>query len=291
MSSSLFYIVLFMMAGNAMADRMIRFTFNSGITPTPGLDECSAADILWIDPIFDLTKDLRSRRQLIDSELEDGEFAVNDHDHRKLWSAHCKDNCVGIARGTCRATGCVGYRRRERKLSSSRNETTVADQNHRQEYTPCDTQTAAMHWALDQLVYWNKVSEACKRYLTKKKRKTECYDDIIYGEILSFTFYNMRRGVLKYNVASGYSVCSNTPLNIEAVLNPCVKMVNFTMTGTNNFKYDRIDDNHPMLLFNTSVYGSTFGGRYLQPGSYQISARPDNFLHKEKLLDFKVVAC
>jgi hypothetical protein len=56
-------------------------------------------------------------------------------------------------------------------------------------------------------------------------------------------------------------------------------------------KYTRIDDNHPMLLFNTTENAATFGGRYMAPGAYTFTARPDNFAYKEKKLDFNVIQC
>ena len=277
-----------MVAGSVMGERMIRFSFNNGVVPTPGWDECTEEDNELIDTIFDYDYDQRFLRQLVDSDLEDG-VDSDTNAHRELKPSKCKDNCIGIASGTCRATGCKGDRRRARKLS--RNDTSVSGQNHRKAFTPCDTQIATMHSLLDELVEMNHVSEPCKRYLEKTKRKTECYDDVIYGEIYGANFYNMRYGVLGYNVQGGFRVCHNVPLNIEAVLNPCVHMVNFVLTGPNNFYYNRIDDNHPMLLFNTSTFASTYGGRYLQPGWYRVSATPDNFAHKQKSLDFEVIRC
>ena len=291
-----------------LGDRMIRFTFNDGITPTLS-NECTAADNRLIDPLFNITANLRTRRQLMEAIFEDGTVDPQDHEtfyrqHRELYAASCRDNCAGYARGTCRATGCVGYRRRReqrRELSFFRKLlTSTQDQNHRAEFTPCDVQVAAIHTALDLLILTNKVSASCKLYLTKSKRKAECFDDVIYGEILSFTFYNMNLynnryrpvvSVIGTNIPNGYKICSNVAFNAEVVLNPCVHTVNFTMTGPNNLKYTRIDDNHPMLLFNTTVNAATYGGRYLSPGAYSFTTRPDNFAYKEKKLDFTVIAC
>ena len=292
-----------------LGDRMIRFSFNDGISPTP-FNECTVDDNRFIDPLFNITANLRTRRQLLDSIFEDGTVDPNDHEnlyyhHRELYAASCKNNCEGYARGTCRATGCLGYRRREREreLSFFRKLMTSAKdqhQNHREEFTPCTIQVAALNAALDLLVMSNKISAPCKLFLARSKRKSECYDDIVYGEILSFTFYNMNVyrsryrpvvGIIGTNIPNGYKICSNIPFNAEVVLNPCVHTVNFTMTGPNNLKYTRIDDNHPMLLYNTTVNAATYGGKYLSPGNYTFTARPDDFAYKEKKLDFTVIAC
>ena len=290
MLSSLYFITLFMMAGNVMGNRMIRFTFNNGTTPTPGYDECTAADNRIIDPLFDLSNHyVRGRRDLqsvITPVADPNDHEYNYHHHRELYPAACRDKCIGFARGTCRVTGCNGYRR-------SLVEAAADDkQNHREAYAPCDIQIEGLHFILDSYIAMNMFSEPCKRYLTKSKRKAECYDDVIYGEIESFTFRNMKLGtVLRTNVQNGYSVCSNIPLNVEAVANPCVVSVNFTMTGPSNFNHKNIDNSLPMMLFNTTAQQSTFGGRSLLPGSYRITAIPDNFAYKQKTLDFKVVTC
>ena len=50
-------------------------------------------------------------------------------------------------------------------------------------------QMAMIHVVLDLLICSTKISAPRKLYMTKSKRKSECYnDDIIYGEIMSFTF-------------------------------------------------------------------------------------------------------
>jgi hypothetical protein len=311
------------------ADRMIRFTFNDGMAPTLS-NECTVSDNRFIDPLFNVTANLRTRRQLIEEKssrsvpddamdpYEQAEMLYQQQKqfepHRELFAASCRDNCAGYARGTCRATGCVGYRRRR----DLKNEDAVAststqkdnsimsmvsdDPNYhqRETFTTCDVQVALIHKALDLLISSQKVSAPCQLFLAKSKRKSECYDDVIYGEILSFTFWNMnlynsrRRpvmGVLQSQVPNGATVCNNIAFNVEAVLNPCVSTVTFTMTGPNNSVYTRIDSGHPMLLFDTAANAATFGGRYLTPGAYSITARPDSFAYKEKKINFTVIAC
>jgi hypothetical protein len=216
-------------------------------------------------------------------------------------------------------------------------------------------QINSIHDALDRLIrrtgyssssYYNSnsLSTSCQRFIAKSKRKAECYDDVIYGEIMSFTFWNMNYAKsgsqsppsrysssqqqpstyssysynsyqqhikIKENVTTdGLNVCQNIPLNVEANVNPCVKTVHFKLRGwsynstkvSNNatttltmdnllMKYERIDDRHPMYLFNTTTYASTHGGRYLLPGSYTLTATPDQFRSKQKTLRFNVIKC
>ena len=69
--------------------------------------------------------------------------------------------------------------------------------------------------------------------------------------------YRPVRSVIGTNIPNGYKICSNIAFRAEVVLNSYVEMVNFTMTGPNNLSYTRIDDNHPMFLFNATVHAAT----------------------------------
>jgi hypothetical protein len=264
------------------AERMIRFIFNDGMGTG---SECNAADNALIAPIFNITAYLR-RRLPSESSIKNEEFIAESERELNTYPAKCKDNCAGYATGTCRATGCIGYRRDRALLAA------------------CDVQIATMQAAIDALIFLNKVSPTCKAFLAKTKRKTECYDDIIYGEIESFTFWNMNAGrarrpgsmyhynaIIQENVPNGFNVCNNIPVNLEAVLNPCVKYTQFNMTGPSGTFYTRTDDGHPMIIFNSTENWSTFGGRFLTPGAYFVSAIPDNFPAKRKTLSFNVISC
>jgi hypothetical protein len=289
-----------------MGDRMIRFIFNDGITPSPS-NECTEADNRLIDPLFKVATNLRSGRQLLDEILADDTGDLHDHEnlshnHRELYPARCRDSCAGLARGTCRATGCLGYRRWERKreLSSIFRDLAPKNQQQRVETTSCDTQVNYIHQTLDNLIMARKFTAPCILYLTKSKRKSECYDDAIYGEILGFTFYNMNiynssdrpvSAVIGTNITNGYTICNSMAFDAEVNVNPCVRVVNFTMTGPNNFKYDRVHITRPSLLFNITGVPATYGGRYLSTGKYSLSATPDNFANKQKKLDFTVITC
>lgn len=285
----------------------------------------------------------------------------------KKYPNYCKDNCAGYVKGTCRATNCVGYRRQHqyRSLESEENDDEedndndddedYDDMDEEEHYSmTCEEQINDIHKALDKLIrptsyysyYSNTISTSCQRFITKSKRKAECYDDVIYGEIMSFTFWNMNypksyhggssswssystppRIKIKENVTTdGLNVCHNIPLNIEANINSCVNVVHFKIRGWNNtsstgtimggnmknatmtnqtntnikmyhnssnllMKYERIDDRHPMYLFDTTIYANTKGGRYLLPGSYTLTATPDRFRSKQRTLRFNVITC
>jgi hypothetical protein len=175
-----------------------------------------------------------------------------------------------------------------------------------------------MHAALDLLIESNVLSLPCQSFVTKSKRQAECFDDVIYGEILSFTVFTSHMNMpssrwapppkptvtkLQENTPNGYAICNNVPFNIELVLNPCVNTVAFTMINHNGTfpPMTRTDAQHPMVLFesmsrmrspmsssSSSPYATT---RFLPPGSYTLSAIPDNFPNKEKRLEFHVIVC
>lgn len=298
------YIVTLTLCNNCqvvLGDRMVRFTFNDGLPPLLLLNECTAADFRYIDPLFNITTTKRHRNLRRSATVESIQEQEQEQAHRELatYPGKCKDYCAGMARGTCRATGCVGYRR-----------------NLQDTEITCDAQVNGIHDALDALILakgGKLLSSPCKRFLTRSRRKSLCLDDVVYGEITGFTFItsSIQLKVLflstppiitafQQNAKSGYSFCSSVPFNIEIGVNPCVNIVNMTLTGPNNLIYSRTDNSHPMTLFenttttsDTGLLQSTFpdGIQYLNPGSYTLRAQPDNFLYKEKILDFRVMAC
>ena len=303
------YIVLLTMCNYCqmvLGERMIRFAFNDGIPPLPYLNECSAADFRLIDPLFNITtvKRHRNLRRSI-HELEELEEPEQEQGHRELptYPGKCKEYCAGMARGTCRATGCKGYRRNLQDIQEAGQLT-------------CDAQVNGIHDALDALIVakgGKLLSMPCQRFLKRSRRKALCLDDVVYGEITGFTFVTaaVQLKVLiittppivtafQQNAKSGYSFCSSVPFNIEIGVNPCVNFVNMTLTGPNNYLLTRTDNSHPMTLFEnatatsgTGLLRSSFpdGIQYLDPGSYSLRAQPDNFLYKEKILNFRVMAC
>jgi hypothetical protein len=281
-------------------ERMVRFTFNDGLPPLLLLNECTAADFRHIDPLFNMTTGTGGNRHL--RRLEQPSATV---EHRELttYPGKCKNYCAGMARGTCRATGCVGYRR-QLQVGAISGELS------------CDAHVNSIHDALDALILakgGKLLSIPCQRFLKRSKRKTICVDDVVYGEITGFTFITSTTQLkvlflttppvvteFQKNAKSGYAFCKSVPFNIEVNVNPCVDIVNMTLTGPNNYIHSRMDSNHPMMLFKnatttsgTGLLRSSFpdGIQYLNPGAYTLRATPDNFQHKEKTLDFLIMEC
>lgn len=411
---------------HVIADRMVRFMFNDGLPPVPN-NECSEDEFEYIDEIFDYTDTSDRRHRQLSSTTVANKTKTYEQMHRDMrkYPEKCKDNCAGLVPGTCRASGCKGYRRRTLKsrhlrerqswpssLLSSSSQGMVS-QKHREEQSQapilsvalptestwecykgtsnfgsvkiwwghakgdgawacnawkqnscggrcearaatstwgcyygrhnvgmvtiwwghaegdaawacnawrpyqcwgrckardpatipapsCDAQIDSINKELDLLMLSSQISASCKSFLNRSRRNSECYDDVVYGEISSFTFYNMNADKtesppvmdeIQDIVPNGYTICNNIAFNAGVEMNACVKTVEFTLTGPNNQKYSSIDDTPPMLLFNTTIYASTYGGQYLTPGSYSMTARPDNFAEKEKKLSFTVIAC
>jgi hypothetical protein len=290
------------------AERMIRLIFNNGMTPS-SLNSCTVNDFKLIDPLFTVATNRRNRHLRSINELD----TESHHNHRELSTAKCKDNCLGYATGTCRSTSCRPRRHHrvlgEENVNDENYIDDISQQQYDRELSTCEENISFINDALDVLITNNLVSSGCKSYLDKSKRNATCYDDIIYGEIESFNFWNMKKDNIisgmfslfgftkpvipsKTNVAkNGFIVCNNIPLNIEAVLNQCVDNVNFTITGPNRFRYNRFDYSDPMYLFDPILFGLTNGGRYMEPGTYFIEAIPDHFTYKEKNLTFTVIRC
>ena len=290
-----------------LAERMVRFTFNHGLLPLPYVTECTDEEYRYIDPLFDISTTVRKRyRNLRQSAAASAPVHEEEFELRELttYPGKCKNYCAGMARGTCRASGCVGYRRSLQASQPVGNLT-------------CAEQLNEIHNALDALIVSDGgklLSVPCQRFIRKAARKSECFDDVVYGEVTGFTFFTVSREMtglslpgtspivtkLRENAPNGYSICNTIPFNIEIEVNPCVNMVNITVTGTNNFMHNRFDKVHPMSVFEnaTTTSGSginqgtfPYGVRYLDPGSYTIRAQPDNFLYKEKTLEFTVFKC
>jgi hypothetical protein len=270
--------------------------------PIPYIAECTEEEFRYIDPLFNISTVAHNRhRNLRRSAKSSAMVQEQELEHRELRSypGKCKDYCAGMAKGTCRASGCVGYRR---NLQSG---------NH----LTCDEQLDQINNALDALMVANDgklLSATCQRFIRKAARQSICLDDVVYGEITGFTFFTTTREFvgsilpplttnLMENAPNGYSICNNIPFNIEISVNPCVNMVNLTLTNSNNnFFHTRIDNSQPMTVFEnaTTTSGSgiyrakyRYGVRFLEPGSYTLRAQPDNFQYKEKTLDFTVSKC
>jgi hypothetical protein len=252
-----------------LADRVIRFTFNSTQT-------CTAADNIKIDAIFDTA--LVVRRQLRDSTST----------HRGL-SLYCKNNCAGTVPYTCRATGCSGYAGRRASDTAG-----TTDERALQVPLPtCATQVSAVDAKLDLLISTNAVSTSCKAFLNKSLRKRECFDDVVYGVLESIRLWNVtnvaKPTVISNDVTTNLTICKSLKFNLEAVVNPCVNFVKFRVVGPSGSNYflNRTENSIPYTMF-SSVNGA-MGGRDMDfPGTYNFTIVPDGFVTKMRAFSFKV---
>jgi hypothetical protein len=257
------------------ADRMIRFIFNNGTSPSTS-QVCSTADIDKIDAIFNPVE----RRHL--------RTPINATRALASLTAKCKDNCRGFATGTCRATGC---RVKRRVLNDNTND--------RDRQVTCVDQIKAINDELNNLISINAVSENCKSFIDPILRFASCYDDVVYGEIESLALWKItsasttHQTLISSNVSlTGLTVCNNMYFNIEAKVNDCVDFVRFSIVGPGTYRYDQSENVVPYTVFgDDSDENKIYGRRLSNIGSYTLTITPDGLVTKRKILTFKVKAC
>jgi hypothetical protein len=241
------------------ADQMVRYIFNNGIEPsTP---PCTSTENAMIDALF-LPKTSRRRHLTVSSNSTARELVTR--------SAYCKQNCLGIK--SCRATGCLGYDGtiKNRKLSV------------------CDNVIVSINQKLDTLP----VSASCKGYIHKDKRKSECYDDVRYGEVLGAKLWTIS-GSTQTSVdlpSSGYSFCRSKTFNIEGIVNECVDVTGFRLNGPNGYTAGRFENNIPYTFFGDDGT-KYFAGTVPHTGLYTLIIKPDNYSEKQKTFTFTVNNC
>jgi hypothetical protein len=293
-------LILSVIVGSTDADRMIRMLFNKGVTPTDAMF-CSTSDNAHIDKVFKPIKRVRYLREATtmttNTNVTSTDFdLVHTHVDRELWPTYCKNNCAGYEPGTCRATNCVGYRKKNRRQMQT---------------LTCADQVQAVHAELDD-VMMTKVSSTCALYLTRANRIAECFDDVIYGVVENFVLWKsnkkssfvpksefnpMQQTFTMVNnlkslgtVTNGFNVCHYDRINIEAVVNPCVKFINATLTHPDGFTVSRTESDIPYTVFGDDK--NTPMGRELPLfGTYTFTAIPDNFDYKKSSITFNVVRC
>ena len=293
MKLSLILLTILVVGPTALvsAETMVRFVFNDGRAPSyfEGTS-CSSSENALIDTIFDLKKllGLVRRRQLHTSLSNTTSVeAINatGTESRELYPRKCKNNCAGLATGTCRATDCLGYRRRE--LGDKRN----GDRKNRDlQEMQCPALVELMHSKLDLL----QISSSCRKFLDKTKRVTTCFDDVIYGEIEGVRLWKVSyfwSTVLQERMAStGYSFCKSTSFNLESINNDCVESAYMELTGPNNYRYTNYQTNAPYTLFNDLGF-TMLGQRLSTVGEYTLSITPDGFDYKKKTFKFTLKSC
>jgi hypothetical protein len=288
------------MVGSTDAERMIRMIFNSGISPTADTF-CSSSDNAHIDKIFHPIKRERYLREAMMTTSDNNESTDTEitdrHVDRELWPTYCKNNCAGYTTGTCRATNCVGYRKKNRRQTQT---------------LTCDDQVQTVHAELD-LLMTTKLSSTCALYLKRENRIAECFDDVIYGAVENFVLWKSLKFNKDYNpgksakpgqqaftlvnnlksqgtVTNGFTICHYDRINIEAVVNPCVKFINSTLTNPTGFTVSRTDGAIPYTVFGNDQ-NTPLGRELPQLGTYTFTAIPDNMNYKKTSISFNVTRC
>jgi hypothetical protein len=255
----------------ASAVRMVRMLFNSTQT-------CTSEDDILIDAIFDPGMRRRQRS------------TSNNNKQREL-SKYCKNNCAGKMPRTCRASGCAGYDdRRAARTGNSNND-------ERELQISCDDQIQLMNDRMNLLISTDAVSESCKEYLDPAFRTSQCYDDVIYGEIENIQLYNVSTPMLPVlmtdNLQSGFSICRSLFFNIEVTVNPCVDFIHFNTVGPGGPNYARnsTDNTFPYTMFAGSVNGTMVGRKLFYAGVYTLTITPDGFDRKKRVLQLTLLRC
>lgn len=257
---------------DASADRMVRVLFNEGLdSATAG--SCTATDDTKINSVIAASS---SNSTYIKRSLRAGEW---QYEERQLWPAKCRNNCLGYAPRTCRATDCVGYRRRE--LSSGKS-------------FKCEDQVEFINHELNKLVNANLVSASCKELLMKP-RKCDCYDDIIYGTVERMILWNVNPSrTIADDEFTGGDLCKNTMVDFEPVTNQCVDILETAITGPNGYSFqsqrnDDDDDESVNSLFGGDDDDEPGGTLFPSLGQYTMTSVPDGFTDKAHVIHFNVV--
>jgi hypothetical protein len=160
-----------------------------------------------------------------------------------FYTSICKKNCAGFQTGTCLATKCVGYRRQ-----------LATNEDRDLQTAMCENQITSTNQKLNNLVSSNAVSEGCQAVL-QAPRSVSCYNDVIFGEIESFSMVTVgRNGVTRTNIESGATVCRNAYVDTVAI--PCVEYANFLLTGPNGYR----KESNNVCCFTITRWNVQFGG-------------------------------
>jgi hypothetical protein len=272
------------------AETMVRIVFNDGRAGNYFEGTyCTSTEENLINTVFDLKKLLGlGRRQLRASATNTTSSVASttkSTEARELYPRKCKNNCAGMVSGTCRATDCMGYRRRE--LTDKRD---GEEKDRDLQEMQCPALVELMHSKLDAL----EISPSCRRFLDKTKRDTTCFDDVIYGEIEGVRLWKISfflSWVLQERMpASGYSFCKSTSFNLESINNDCVENALMVLKGPNNYEYTNYQTYAPYTLFN-DLGITMLGQRMTTAGVYTLTITPDGFEYKKKTFTFTLRNC
>jgi hypothetical protein len=267
------------------ADRMVRYLFNNGVDDASA-GSCNAVDYGKIDTIFTNSAKPATygKRNLLRSESTT-DLHENEERELQLWHPACKNNCAGWAPTTCRATGCVGYRR---QLSKA---TTATKQRDLQ--VACSTQVNYLNTEFNKLVTNNLVTPSCKTFLSKP-RHVECYDDVKYGVVEKFVLWKTTAPQTVLNSDyTGQNICRSTEITFEAITNDCVDFLLTSIRGPNGYYRESGEYERPFSVFGDKFgVGGNFNGVTLPYlGQYTLTALPDGLTEKAKVMTFNIINC
>ena len=270
------------------ADIMVKVVFNNGNNMTSDA-YCSPTDFEKIDEIF--TWENVNRRHL-------RRTSYDSYASRELatYSTICKNYCKGFARGTCRATRCVGYRR---SLSRVR---------RNEQATTCSVGLSSVQTQLNTLISDNLVTNTCKTFLSSSTRNATCLDEVVYGEVEGYRIWNTTTSSSPHiiyesdnmTLEGGYSFCKRTKFNVEIITNDCVENLRMVLRGPDNYVRDRTEGFIPYTLFKSSSNDNTdisngkvvLSGNTLDDvGSYSVTAIPDGTSRKKTQFKFTLLNC
>jgi hypothetical protein len=207
---------------------------------------------------------------------------LDEDDRRSLKTkAKCKEECVGQAAGSCIITGCKGFRR---QLRVSANRKMYDDD------VECEEGISMLEKSLDALI--PKLSAPC-RPVVQSKRQVTCFDDVRYAQVLGFSMWNADTDtVVATNFTSGMTFCyTSRRLNIEAIVNACVREVDMRLSGPVSESEDS-RDTAPYTIFGFDDDNrQNLYGRVLKVGKYTISSELEDSYTPKASATFTVKQC
>ena len=235
------WLLLSTMLSLVSANTDVQFIFNNGFTTSPGASCTIASDIAKINAVFGTRRLLRG--QNIDNTTALATLTSENGRDLQTTAQKCASICQYYAPGTCRSRGCVGFRDLEDDLEK---------EGDRKLQTSCPVEIDALHVKLDNVM--TQVSDSCRNFLAKSKRRAACFVDNLAGNILGIRLWKVSgtiQTLLSEAVGDGnvVSFCKSVPINIEAFTEPCVKDVLFEMYGPNSYFRSHKEMARPFAIF------------------------------------------
>ena len=303
---------------------VIKVILNNGVMPTVNGDYCNEQDLMLVDLVIDGgviyaddeqeddgeddeddgEDDRRRRRQL--AKDEQSPLPVDETTtptgskspirSLKSYSRKCEGYCRAFARGTCRVTNCIGYRRQRRQL--------LREGTTSRRLSLCDDNIRRVEVGLRNIA--PALSPSCAKVLQGQKSIT-CFDETQLAMIDSFTLWNTdTKTIVKEQMPqNNYIICipknaTTTPAryNIEAIPNACVEEVQLKLTSSTGttVKTNTMAEG-PYTIFGSSTGSGHHGdydyllGRRLSVGTYTLTTTLPGSLTPSKQIKFQAKVC